>query len=102
MKPVVRKVVELEPLAVNPAEAARLLGLSRSHVYELMASGTIPYLKAGRSRRVPVEALKQFIAEGLSAQRLAAPSDAMTKRRVNGRAAQSATRDRSAVSAERG
>ena len=33
-------------------EAAKLLGLSRATVYNLMDKGDLPYVKLGRSRRI--------------------------------------------------
>lgn len=44
-------------------EAAVLLGTSRSKLYELISAGTVPSVRLGGSRRVPVEALKQWIAQ---------------------------------------
>ena len=38
-------------------EAARFLGLSRSTVYALMEQGQLPFVKLGRSRRIPRRAL---------------------------------------------
>ena len=42
-------------------EAAELLGLCRSTVYELIASGAIPSITIGKSRRVPLEALRAWV-----------------------------------------
>jgi excisionase family DNA binding protein len=41
-----------EGLARIP-EVARFLGLSRSQIYVLMDRGELPYVRIGRSRRVP-------------------------------------------------
>jgi excisionase family DNA binding protein len=46
-------------------EAASFLGISRSHVYQLMDSGVLPYVKLGRSRRVPRRAVLQLAASRL-------------------------------------
>lgn len=43
-------------------EAADVLGLSRSKVYQLAASGLIPSIKIGRSRRIPAAGLQRWIA----------------------------------------
>jgi excisionase family DNA binding protein len=43
-------------------EAADALGISRSRVYELMAAGELEYVKLGRSRRIPADALESFVA----------------------------------------
>lgn len=48
-------------------EAAVMLGTSRSKLYALISAGEVPSVKLGGSRRVPVEALKAWIARlGLS------------------------------------
>jgi excisionase family DNA binding protein len=49
-------------LLLTPVEAADALGLSRTRIYELMASGELPSVKIGRSRRISVAALHEFIA----------------------------------------
>lgn len=50
-------------LLVRPERAAYILDVSRSLVYRLMAEGKLPSVLIGRSRRVPVDALRQWIAE---------------------------------------
>lgn len=42
-------------------EAADTLGISRSRIYELMAAGHLEFVKLGRSRRIPREALEAFV-----------------------------------------
>ena len=44
-------------------EAAMALRLSRSAVYELIRSGRLRTVKAGRRRLVPVEALTEFVVD---------------------------------------
>jgi excisionase family DNA binding protein len=56
----------LEPLLVRPAEAALLLGISRSKLYELLAAGEIPAIKIGRSVRIPVIALEAWISHHIT------------------------------------
>ena len=51
----------MEQLLVRPSEAAELLGLGRSKVYALIASGELPSVKIGKSIRVPVEELRQWV-----------------------------------------
>jgi excisionase family DNA binding protein len=43
-------------------EAAQALRLSRSLVYQLIRSGQLRTVKAGRRRLVPVEALAEYVA----------------------------------------
>jgi excisionase family DNA binding protein len=42
-------------------EAARELGISRSKVYELLADGELPSVRIGRTRRIAVSALEEFV-----------------------------------------
>lgn len=51
----------MEKLCYTPTEAASLLGLGRTKVYELMASGHIRSIRIGRSRRIPAAALRAFV-----------------------------------------
>jgi len=50
-----------DPLSVRIPEAARLTGLSRSRVYELMRSGEIEFVKVGGSTLIPFDSLKLFL-----------------------------------------
>lgn len=45
-------------------EAAAFLGIGRSKVYDFMASQDLPYVKLGKSRRIPKVALKIFAEKG--------------------------------------
>jgi excisionase family DNA binding protein len=49
-------------------EAAEALQMSRSKLYEMIASGEIPSVTIGRSRRVPAEALRRRVDERLADQ----------------------------------
>jgi len=44
------------------AAVAEFLSLSRAAVYQLMGRGELPFVKIGRSRRVPRRALVEFAA----------------------------------------
>ncbi|MGO9179165.1 MAG: excisionase family DNA-binding protein [Candidatus Limnocylindrales bacterium] len=62
-------MVERELLRIE--EAAEALGCSRSHLAQLIAEGSIPSVRLGRARRVPVAALRLWIA----AQAVAGPAE---------------------------
>jgi excisionase family DNA binding protein len=49
------------PLLYAPADAARLLGVGRSTVYELLADGKLPSVKIGRARRITRAAIDDFV-----------------------------------------
>ena len=48
-------------LLLKPEECALALAVSRARVYEMLASGDLPSVKIGRSRRIPVAALKRWV-----------------------------------------
>jgi excisionase family DNA binding protein len=51
-----------ERLLLRPVEAAERLGIGRTKVYELMASGELRSVKIGAARRVSATALVEFVA----------------------------------------
>lgn len=51
----------MKKLLVTCEEAAEALGIGRSKVYELMAAGLLDSVKIGSSRRVPAEALQEYV-----------------------------------------
>jgi excisionase family DNA binding protein len=55
-----------DKLLYRPAEAAEAIGISRARAYELISQGVIPSIRVGTSIRVPVEALRGWIARELS------------------------------------
>ena len=53
----------LEPLAVSPAECARLLGVSRPQIYNLINQGGFPSFKVGTRTLISVAGLRAWIAK---------------------------------------
>ena len=51
----------LRPLVLSVGDAARLLGISRAHAYELVASGELAHLRLGRRVVVPMRVIEQLI-----------------------------------------
>ena len=49
------------PLLLGVRDAAHVLGIGRSTLYELIAAGEIEVVHIGRSARVPVVALQAFV-----------------------------------------
>ena len=47
------------------AEVGAFLRVSRATVYNLMDSGQVPFIKVGRARRIPKQAVLQFAAQAL-------------------------------------
>ncbi len=56
-------------LLVRPTEAAAMLSISRSSIYDLIAAGEIPAVRVGRMIRVPLEALKKIASTDNSESR---------------------------------
>jgi excisionase family DNA binding protein len=54
-------MTEQRRLLLRPEEAARVLGLGRTKVYDLMRSGTLRSVKVGNSRRDSMAALAEFV-----------------------------------------
>ena len=48
-------------LAVSPAEAARLVGIGRTKIYEAIGAGELKSLKIGSRRLVAIEALRDWL-----------------------------------------
>jgi excisionase family DNA binding protein len=51
----------MDKLLVTPEEAAGLLGIGRTRVYRLMATGELRSVLIGRSRRLPTDGLIEFV-----------------------------------------
>jgi excisionase family DNA binding protein len=50
----------MERLLLTVEEAAEQLRLGRSTVFDLIRSGELRSVKIGRSRRIPLDALREF------------------------------------------
>jgi excisionase family DNA binding protein len=53
---------ELMKILLTVEEAAHKLSVGRTTVYELMRRGELRYITVGRVRRVPIEAVSEFVA----------------------------------------
>lgn len=51
----------LHPIAVSPADAARLVGLGRTKIYSAMSEGELKSFKIGKRRLISVQALKEWL-----------------------------------------
>jgi excisionase family DNA binding protein len=60
--------VHVEKILLRPSEVSELVGMGKSKVYELIAAGTIPCIRIGKSVRVPAEALRRWI-DGLQGEK---------------------------------
>ena len=62
-----RSVGDTTLVALTVAEAARRMGIGRTKLYEYISSGEIASVKIGSLRRIPAEAVNDFVAKCLSA-----------------------------------
>lgn len=53
----------MDAILLSVEEAAQVLGLGRSKTYALLLEGQLRSIKIGRSRRVPIESINEFIRE---------------------------------------
>ena len=60
------------PLLLSVVEAARLLAVGRTTVYELIGRGDLPVVHIGRACRVPIAAVEEYV-ERLRAEERATP-----------------------------
>jgi excisionase family DNA binding protein len=51
----------LDKRLLTPEEAAQVLSIGRSKVYELMRTGRLESVRIGASRRVPMAAIEDYI-----------------------------------------
>jgi excisionase family DNA binding protein len=52
----------MDKLVLTVNEAAQLLGVGRSKVYDIIRTGELPSIRIGSCRRVPMDALRGYIA----------------------------------------
>ena len=57
----------MDKLLLRPEEAAEVLSIGRSRLYELIGRGELASVRIGTSRRVPFEELIRYV-EGLRAE----------------------------------
>ena len=51
----------MEKLLIRPSEAAEVLGIGRTKIYELIARGEVPSVRVGSVIRVPLEDLRLWV-----------------------------------------
>ena len=53
--------MESEPILVSVADAARMLSIGRTAAWELVRKQKIKSVKIGRTRRVPIVAIQDYV-----------------------------------------
>jgi len=51
------------PILLNVLDAARLLGVGRTTIYELIARGKLEVVHIGRAARIPASSIDRFVDE---------------------------------------
>jgi excisionase family DNA binding protein len=54
-------VIEVEKLLLSPEEAAEVLGITRSTIYDLIRMRLLTSVKIGRRRLVPMQACRDMV-----------------------------------------
>jgi excisionase family DNA binding protein len=57
----VLEISQPEPLVVGVKEAGRLLAIKQTSVYGLLHSGELAFIKIGRSTRIELAALREYL-----------------------------------------
>jgi excisionase family DNA binding protein len=57
-----------EPFLLRPVEAARLLGIGRSKLFEMLARNELPVIRLGRCVRIPRRELAMWVVQRLEAE----------------------------------
>jgi excisionase family DNA binding protein len=57
----VKAPLPVEPICVKVNDAARMIGVGRTKLYELIASGEIEAIKLGKSTRITAASLHELI-----------------------------------------
>jgi excisionase family DNA binding protein len=53
-------MAELEPIAVSPRVACRMLGISTATLYQLMRAGSLRSFTIGRARRIFLDSIRNY------------------------------------------
>ena len=61
LRPTVKAPPPSDRLLLRPVEAAHLLGIGRSKIFDLMARRQVPVVRIGRCARIPLRELTEWI-----------------------------------------
>jgi excisionase family DNA binding protein len=57
---------DLEPLAVSPRQACRLLSIGNTRLYQLLSDGELASYREGRGRRITMHSIRRRLARLLA------------------------------------
>jgi excisionase family DNA binding protein len=58
-----RVEVVIEPLAVGYADAAKMIGVGRTKVWQLAKEGKLKTIKIGADSKITVESIRKYVAD---------------------------------------
>jgi len=67
-RPAVDAPAPCEPLLLRPVETARLLGIGRSKLFEMLARNELPVIRLGRCVRIPRRELALWVDQNLEVE----------------------------------
>lgn len=73
--------IDLEPLAVSPRQACRLLGVGNTRLYQLIGVGELVSYRDGRARRITFKSIRRRIARLVAAANTDSAAPQATPRR---------------------
>ena len=56
----------VEPICVKVNDAARMIGVGRTKLYELIAAGAVDVVKLGKSTRITTASLRNLVERNVS------------------------------------
>jgi hypothetical protein len=59
-----------EPLVVSPRRAQQMLDIGHSRLYELLSDGELQSFKDGKSRKIVVASIRNYVARKLAANQV--------------------------------
>ncbi len=59
----------VDPILLKPDEAAQVLRVSRSKIYEMAAAGILPCVFLGTAVRIPTDALRRWVEQQIKTGR---------------------------------
>lgn len=62
----------IKPLAVAPKDGFRMIGVSKSKGWDMIANRELEAFKIGRATRITVASIEGFVARQLAARQMAA------------------------------
>jgi hypothetical protein len=72
---------ELEPLAVSPRQARKLLSIGNTRLYQLMGAGELESYHDGRVRRITMRSIRRRVARLVAAAGATGHAPATPRRR---------------------